>query len=645
MGERKLELTLYERLAFLLRKFFPKKKLPEEFEKNLRAKIDFCGLMVEPYDVVNVSLFVSFLVLTLVGALLYLKLNLMVVLSVALIGGVVVFFLFNFPNFYEKYIRIRANTDLLLCILYMIISLQFSPNLERAVSFAAASLGGPIGRDLQIRLWRLEAGVYRDVEELLEDFSRKWERENKEFVEAIELIKSSLIAPSHERKKMYDEALRLLIERNEERLKSYGSELKSSSMLITYLGILLPMLTTSLLPILTIFLAKSIDPYSLIFVYDVTLPIVLSLFIFYSLQKRPLTFGSIDIREHPEATRVGYFLLKVKDRRVEVPLAIPSLLLGLPVAYLGWKNLMALPADTVLLEHILYSLLVVFGVVLALLVFSFFSYFKNLRIERSIRTVEEEASEAFYTFGEILKRGYSVESCMRKLVDKTKRLKISGLFGGALNLMVSLGYTFERAFFDKDYGVLKLFPSKLIKNIFKLVCESLKKGMERTSYSLLIISEYLRGFWKVEQYFKDIMEETTSEIRFMLEYLLPISIGVTIGIAAIATLMVYELYSYLSAVFHLQKELPFAVRGGFLTIIADVNKIIPVHFFVIAMGIYLIQNTFLLSWYYSSIVHGEDKLELLKVFSAALLKNFLIFSAVSLATFLMMSGMIPRMGG
>jgi len=149
--------------------------------------------------------------------------------------------------------------------------------------------------------------VYRNVEELINDFSKKWERENEEFVEAMELIKSSMYAPFSEKSRMYDEALNLLMERNKERLKSYTSELKHSSLIITYMGVLLPMLTIAMLPVLTIFLAQAIDPYTLIFIFDVILPVSLFILIFYTLQKRPLTFGGIDISEHPEASKIGYF--------------------------------------------------------------------------------------------------------------------------------------------------------------------------------------------------------------------------------------------------------------------------------------------------------------------------------------------------
>jgi len=170
----------------------------------------------------------------------------------------------------------------------------------------------------------------------------------------------------------------------------------------------------------------------------------------------------------------------------------------------------------------------------------------------------------------------------------------------------------------------------------------MKKGMRQASYSLLIISDYLKTFYTVETHLKDIMEETTSEIKFMLEFLLPISIGVTIGIAAISTLIVFQLYNIFSKMFALQKELPFATQTSFITIVADVNKIIPLHFFVIAMGIYLIENTLILSWFYSNLIHGEDKIEMLRIFSINLIKNFIIFATLSIIVFISMAGMIPR---
>jgi hypothetical protein len=640
--KEKVELIFYEKLALFLRRFFPKIQLPEHTRKLWKSKIDFCGLIIEPSDVVNVTIFLSLVFSLLILILIYLRLNTLLILSVAFVGTIIIFYSFKFLDFYEKYVRIRAGTDLLLSALYMVISLQFTPNLENAVSFAASSLKGPIGRDLKGRIWKLTVGVYRNVEELINDFSKKWERENEEFVEAMELIKSSMYAPFSEKSRMYDEALNLLMERNKERLKSYTSELKHSSLIITYMGVLLPMLTIAMLPVLTIFLAQAIDPYTLIFIFDVILPVSLFILIFYTLQKRPLTFGGIDISEHPEASKIGYFSFFIKKKKINIPLIIFSLLLFSPIFYFGFKKIGELPKETVGLENITYGLIIVFSIVVAMFIFSFFSSFKNIKIKKEVRDAEIEASEAFFSFGQILKTGYSVESCMKRLVEKTKHLKINKVFKMALNSIVTLGATLEAAFFSKDFGSLKYFPSTLIKSIFKLVVETMKKGMRQASYSLLIISNYLKTFYTVETHLKDIMEETTSEIKFMLEFLLPISIGVTIGIAAISTLIVFQLYNIFSKMFALQKELPFATQTSFITIVADVNKIIPLHFFVIAMGIYLIENTLILSWFYSNLIHGEDKIEMLRIFSINLIKNFIIFATLSIIVFISMAGMIPR---
>jgi len=57
---------------------------------------------------------------------------------------------------------------------------------------------------------------------------------------------------------------------------------------------------------------------------------------------------------------------------------------------------------------------------------------------------------------------------MKRLVEKTKHLKINKVFKMALNSIVTFGATLEAAFFSKDFGSLRYFPSILIKSIFKL---------------------------------------------------------------------------------------------------------------------------------------------------------------------------------
>ena len=57
-------------------------------------------------------------------------------------------------------------------VLYMVVSLRLTPNLENAVSFAAENLRGPIGRDLKRMMWDLSTGRYLNAEELLDELRR-----------------------------------------------------------------------------------------------------------------------------------------------------------------------------------------------------------------------------------------------------------------------------------------------------------------------------------------------------------------------------------------------------------------------------------------------------------------------------------------
>jgi hypothetical protein len=92
--------------------------------------------------------------------------------------------------------------------------------------------------------------------------------------------------------------------------------------------------------------------------------------------------------------------------------------------------------------------------------------------------------------------------------------------------MKMLGFTFGQAFFDKEYGAIRYYPSRLIKSIMKTVVESTKKGVGTASVAMLSISKYLKGLHDTQEEVQENLSDTLNSLKFQSYFLTPlISVG------------------------------------------------------------------------------------------------------------------------
>ena len=81
-----------------------------------------------------------------------------------LFGFIVAFvgfwYFYNYPATRAKAMSIQMSADAVLAILYMVIYMRASPNLEGAIKFASRNLDSPLGWDLRKLLWDIETGKY-----------------------------------------------------------------------------------------------------------------------------------------------------------------------------------------------------------------------------------------------------------------------------------------------------------------------------------------------------------------------------------------------------------------------------------------------------------------------------------------------------
>ncbi|MBI4173978.1 MAG: hypothetical protein HY519_04625 [Candidatus Aenigmarchaeota archaeon] len=589
-------LSWYESLAQTAGKLV-RLKASNDFALQLRKAISFAGMRIRPDDVMSLALlsFLAFLLVTIPLAVSGF-LPLTGALLIVSIGIMVAYYLLNYPLSLLKEMRIQASSQIILAILYMVVSMRISPNLEHALKFAASNVTGPLAWDMRRLIWDIELRIYPSAWHALDDYIAKWKPENEEFAEAIRLIRESTSQTPEKAKAVLDEALNIVLEGSKTRMKHYAQDLKLPVMIIHMMGIVLPVLGSIMAPLVAVFLADIARPEYFFFGYDIALPLVIIWFINDTLRKRPTTFAQSAERDGkqsllPAMLGIGAFVV----------------LAGYPIYYFATNPDIFFGSflereDTTDIMPLILSSLIIVGAAVGLAVYYILSSYRQVKFSSDISAIESEFELALFQLGNRVASGTPAEVAMEKAIQDVKDLKIAKLLTMALQNMKGLGMTFEAALFDKRYGALRYYPSRLIRSIMQTIVDTAKKGLAYAADSMFRISKYLKNIRETQEYMRDLLEETVSSMKFQAYFLTPLVGGLVVAMAAVIIAVIGNLGKYLGGIGE-ANQLGISVEDVF----GDVSKTMSPELFQMIVGIYMLEVTILLAIFVTKIKEGENQ--------------------------------------
>jgi hypothetical protein len=630
----KRKLSYYEKACKYSEKILPIEP-PKSLGDQLNSAIEFSNLKVTPRGVFSLTIlagivlfFFPLLLLGFSGSFSFSS-----VIFIFILVAVAIYFLINYPARHATTFRIKASSEMVLATIYMSISMHLSPNLENAIGFAAKNLKGPLGRDLIDLLWGIFTRKYDSISQALDIFITKWKEGSKEFSEALYIIKNSIFESAEKREKMLDEAVSVILEGTKTRMRQYSRELKPPLTVLNAMGILLPIIGLVFFPILTIFLPELIRPAVLIVGYDVFLPLFVYFFMNNYLAKRPYSFSQPDLSKHPEFLR---------EKLIEKPYFIP-LLVSIPLIIFGSHQIMGIK-EVFSFSQLAYSILIILGVILGILSYSYLSVKRKLKVRDEIVAIESEFTEALFQLGQIVTRGMPLENALRKVTQDIKNLTISNFFEKILYNIEILGMSFEQAVFSEKSGAMNYYPSSLIEATMRVIIEASKRGMASASKAMLTVSTYLKDMYQVNEELKDLTEEVTSTMRIQAMLLAPLSAGIVVSLTAVIIQILVSLgksFESVSSQLGTSYGVAGDIGGGFIFSIGNLNKIIPISAFQLVVGIYMVEIVTMLAIFLSSIANGEESFMKRLTIAKLLAISSVIYFLTFFITYYMFTAIIP----
>jgi hypothetical protein len=675
------ELTRFERWCKSLGSII-KLKISEKDEKRIKRDLEIAHLDIEPWQALTLSVMVFASVFIL---------GLLFSVSVALIRGsiaafpflffllviILALFLFYFVNGYPSRLankwRLKASSQMVPAILYIVVYMRHTPNLEKAIAFASEHLQYPLALDFKKVFYDVEVNRFSTIKESLDNYLEVWRDYSSEFIEAFHLIESSLFEPDNTRRiATLEKSLQVVLDGVYDKMLKFTHEVASPLTNVYMLGVILPTLGLALLPLASAMLGGIIKWYHVFILYTMILPFV----VFYLNDKilflRPGGYGETELLER---NPLYYKYKSNKPYFSAFIICLPILLIGLlplifqytPIpSFIGLHNDYTFSelglgffGDNYLFDFkqtgtgatgpfgvgaLLMSMFIPLSVAL------FFSIaFKKkseelMKARENTRELEKEFNNSLFQVGNRMNNGVPPELVFGMVAESSRGLKTEDFFRRVNYNVQQMGMSVDNAIFDKNRGAINYYPSDLIATSMRILVESSKKGLSIAAMSLMSISQYVKNIQKITDRLRDMLAQIISDMKSNMTFLAPLLSGAVVGLAA----MIISILNKLNLA-----ELSNAGQTGLgnlesILSIFDLTKMIPPYYLQIAIGIYLIEVIFILTGTLVAIDSGEDKLEKMNRSGKNFMKGVMFYLVTSfvatIALFVLTSVVLGNIG-
>ncbi len=613
----------------------------EKERKELDDQIKALNLDTTPERVMSASMLILLLLLGL-SALTFLLTSSITNLIAALI---ITFFTYKYvrgyPKAQMKARKLKSSTELVMSILYLVIHMRHSANLEGAVKFASENLEGPLARDYKKMLWDVEAKKYSTIKDALDDYVQTWKETNSEYIDSIYLIVSSMYQSAEDKRlALLDKALDRILEGTLESMVHYANDLKNPIEAVYMLGITLPIFGLITMPIIGAFLSELISTKSLMIVYDIILPSIVLILIEKVLKNRPVAFSFPDLSKHPEAPPRGTFIIKAGNKRIAIPAIIPSaaiFIIGIiPItAYLLMKQT-STPSEW----DVYISLIPIVTTSLAIFLYTHLTTYQVLKIRSSIENIELQFADSAFQLGNRIGEGLPVEMAIIKVATTMKGTETADFFMRVANNMQKLGYPVEQAIFDDRAGAIRYFPSHIVRVTMKVTLQGAKKSLNIAASSLFNVSRYLKNIHLITEKIKDVLAETLSSLSFQASIVAPLIAGIVVGLTAMIMQILTSLSMQIDALqFQAEGTQALGVSSMWSLGFFNIKNAIPLHFFQLIVGAYFIEVVVLMMYLAAKIENAGDIVKQKQKIGNTLVMATIVYILVTLGVTILFGGL------
>lgn len=505
---------------------------------------------------------------------------------------VVFMLLVNYPERLARSLEMEAFGSAPEVVNYMVMSMELSPSIDRAVLFAAENAAGTMSDELKTLVWKVKAREFATTDEALQSYAGELEAINEDLRSAIYNILSATKERDHEKARSgLRRASDTVLTGTRQRVEGFAASLGTPATVLFSLGILLPMIIGSMLPMISMGgfqMAPGEEPqaaesWAPIFVLSILLmnvafPAIAVVYARSILAKRPGISGTSGSPEETSRAVGAVLIISL--------FAALAYVCGSSVSFWG-------------LEWAVASLVMLFGIAAGL----WFGLRQTSGPDRSkeAEKLESQMPDMLFQLGSRLGEGIALERALEDVAGTMAKTEMGDFLAGVLAAMRRSGMGLSDLLFNPETGMMPKHPSRKLGAALRLTVEAAAKDPEAAGGILIAMSNHMRDLANADREMQLKLRSTIDSMKNTAILFAPVIMGVTVG-----------LYSLLSQT--------FGEMNGAATM--------PAPYFIMIMGIYLLSTVATIMYFCSGIEHGRGRWK--RDTAAALPVAALIFCATSL---------------
>lgn len=579
----------------------------------------------------------------------------------------VYFYVYKMPNRLANIWRLKASSQMIPAILYIVIYMKHTSNLERAVQFTSEHLDIPLALDFKKILYDVETGRYQTVKQSLDAYLDSWRDYSPEFIESFHLIESSLYEPQEsQRINTLERALQVMLEGVYDKMLTYSRDIRSPLTNVYMLGIILPTLALALLPLASVVIAGGMKWYHLFVIFNLIIPLGVYFMTSEILLKRPGGYGeNSNIEKNPDY----YKFISNKPFVIAGLICIPLFIIGLLPFIMQSElitSLLHLKSDYTFgelglpffKEQLLFDFKKVgerivgpfglAGIMLSLFIpLSVASYFsiayklktkEIIKARRETKELEKEFTSTLFQLGNRLGDGVPAERVFARVAESSEGQKTQSFFYLVNQNIQQMGMPIDAAIFNQQRGAIIYYPSAIISTSMKILIESVKKGLKIAARAMMSISDYVKNIQKINDRLKDLLAEVVSDMRSNMVFLAPLLSGIIVGLTSMIAIILNKLKS-LSDISQGGADIAGLGSIGNIMSLFDITSVVPPYFVQVSIGLYLVEIIFILTGTLVTVDSGKDELQEKSELAKNLKKGLTLYLITTLIGTLALTGL------
>lgn len=534
----------------------------------------------------------------------------------------------NSINYSQSVLKFRE--EMLQALLEIVSYVSLNTSIESAIEQTAPNLTGVLGKQFRDILSKIRTKKHSDIGSAFEEYIPIWLKINPDFVKGINLIQTAAIAPESERENILNEVIETVILSYYDSGKRLTEKLSNNTKALISIGVMIPMMSLIMLPLITIFLPGVANASLLFFIYVIFFPTLL-LFLSMNFATNRVQVNTINFESSP-------LFKKMPAIMYLIPFAIAIIFFIVPVIHLMTIDLTTTAG--VAREYSLESIFIIWtgllGIVIGVELFCYVYQKLNERLWLEMDEIERDIPNLLQIFSSYLSLNRSMESIFQDVIQDYKRHGFGSHPSVKIIEKIKLSlYNTKKSLKEISVTIMPaIIPSVRLNSILRRIINFTEIDSKSAAKSAKMIRSQTLSIYKLDDYIQTLLSETISIVSLSVTMLAPL-------LATAATIMAAAIVMSLEFIKQKINQVVTSVGGEALELqFVNIQQIIPPTTLELIVGLFFIELTIILSIFLSTIRHGSDKYKIAKTVQESLLIAFLIYTLLLFGGYYVFTEMI-----